>query len=111
MPPSGPSTVVRGDLEPIEAGELGHNAHCWIPCLAVPLGFVVLLLGGFHLDYCLIVQVFDHQVDGCVPNVDVLFLEGCKCIIAHTIEDELLACLLGSEVFCVACLLFLVVCD
>ncbi len=77
----------------------------------VSLGFVVILLGGCHLDCCLIANVFDHLVDGHVPKVDVLFLEGCKWVIAHTIEDEPLACLLGSEVFCVAHLLFLVVGD
>jgi hypothetical protein len=75
----------------------------------VPLGFVGVLLGGFHLDCCLIVQVFDHQVGGCIPKVDVLFLEGCKCLIAYAVEDELLACLLGSKVFYVAHVLFLVV--
>ncbi len=91
------------------ACEVGCDAHCWIPSLAVPLSFVVLLLGGCHLDYCLIAQVFDHQVDGCVPTVDVLFLEGCKCVIAHALENELLACLLGSEVFGVAHLHFLVI--
>ncbi len=53
--------------------------------------------------------MFDHQVDGCVPKVDLLFLEGCKCIIVHAVEDELLACLLGSKVFGVAYLLFLVI--
>ncbi len=50
-------------------------------------------------------------MDGCIPKIDVLFLEGCKCVIAHPIEDELLACLLGSEVLSVAYLLFLVVGD
>jgi hypothetical protein len=93
----------------MEAGKVGCDAYCWIPCLAVPLGFVVVLLGGCHLDCCLIAQVFDHQVDGRVPKNDVQFLEGSKCFIAHAIEDELLACLLGSKVLGVAYLLFLVI--
>jgi hypothetical protein len=96
-------------LEPIKDGEVGFDAHGWIPCLAVPPGFVVILLGGRHLDCCLIVQVFDHQVDGCVPKVNVLFFEGRKCVIAHAVEDELLACLLGSKVLGIAYLLFLVI--
>ncbi len=103
--------VIKGDLEPIVASEVNCDAHCWIPCLAVPLGFIVVLLGGHHHDHFLIAQVFDHQVDGCIPKVDVLFLEVCKCVIAHAIEDELLACLLGFEVFGVAYLLFLVIGD
>jgi hypothetical protein len=71
--------------------------------------FVVILLGGCHLDHCLIAQVFDHRVDSHIPKVDELFLEECKCVIAHAIEDELLACLLGSKVLVVAYLLFLVI--
>ncbi len=53
--------------------------------------------------------MLDHRVDGCVPKVDVLFLERCKCVIAHAIEYQFLACFLRSEVFGVAHLLFLVV--
>jgi hypothetical protein len=71
--------------------------------------FLVILLGSRHLDHCLIAQVFDHQVDDCVPKVDVLFLEGCKCVIILSVESELLACLLSSEVFGEAYLLFLVI--
>jgi hypothetical protein len=70
---------------------------------------LVILLGGCHPDCCLIAQVFDHQVDGRISKVDVLFLEGSQGVIAHAIEDELFACLLGSAVLGVAYLCFLVV--
>ncbi len=72
------SAVIKGDLESIEAGEVGRDAHCWIPCLAVPLGFAVVLLEGRLLNSCLIVQMFDHQVKVASPKLMYCFLRGAS---------------------------------
>jgi hypothetical protein len=64
--------VIEGDLEPIKASEVGHYACCGISCLALPLGFIVVLLGGCYPDCCLIAQVFDHRVDSPISKVDLL---------------------------------------
>jgi hypothetical protein len=29
--------------------------------------------------------VLDDRVDDCIPKVDILFLQMCKCVIAHAV--------------------------
>ncbi len=50
-------------------------------------------------------------MDGGVAEVDILLFEGCECVVAHAVEDELLPGFLCAEVLGIAELRFLVVCD
>ncbi len=136
MPPSGPwwtfYFLTRKLLPPLSSlqclsrfcsywGRFGTYRGRWsrplcllwdpMPCVTPRVGSCTSERLSCHPDCCLIAQVFDHWVDGCISKVDVLLLEGSQDIITHNVEDELFACLLGSKVLGVAYLLFLVVCN
>ncbi len=55
--------------------------------------------------------MLDHRVDGGVAEVDVLFFEGCECVVTYAVEDELLPGFLRAKVLGIALLCFLVVRD
>jgi hypothetical protein len=53
--------------------------------------------------------VLDHRVDGGVAEVDVLLFEGCECVVAYAIEDELLPGFLRAKVLGIIVLRVLVI--